>query len=174
MVVVIMAFVVLCGLIFREFTRPALPAVALLMCLCIAMAQRPLDGPLGRFNTATQQYAAGKQVWVPINFRAVEEGYRFLLPGADVHGYTDDSAATFDLLKSRYSIFAYGQPLSTPNPTGVRVIGERLKLRSRHTKSQLIDMLKGNVFEQLFLRELLVEVPDAQPVPAANPEQSGR
>ncbi|HVM74177.1 MAG TPA: phospholipid carrier-dependent glycosyltransferase [Candidatus Saccharimonadales bacterium] len=170
-VVTITTAVILCGLIFRDFTRSALPAVALLMCLCLSLAQRPLDGPLGRFNAATQQSVEGKPVWVPCNFRAVDEGYRFLLPGTEPRCYTDDTAATFTMLKSQYSIFAFGQPLSTPDPSGVRVIGERLKLRSRHSKSQLIDMLKGNVFEQLFLRELLVEVPDT---PSRPVDQSGR
>jgi hypothetical protein len=51
------------------------------------------------------------------------------------------------------------------------VVGQRLELRSRHTNRELLDMLRGNVFNQLFLREMLIEVPGAQPVP--NPDDSG-
>jgi 4-amino-4-deoxy-L-arabinose transferase-like glycosyltransferase len=152
--------IVIAALILPDFTRPAVPAVALLLCLCLTMALRPLDGPLGKFSAQTQQLLAGKEVGVPCNFRAVDEGYRFLLPGADVHCYGDDKSATLDSLKQRYRVFAFGQSLATPDPDGMRVVGERLKLRGRHTKSQLLDMLRGNVFQQLFLRELVVEVPN--------------
>ncbi|HTZ46281.1 MAG TPA: phospholipid carrier-dependent glycosyltransferase [Verrucomicrobiae bacterium] len=159
LVILITIGICVAALIVRDFTRPALPGVALLMCLSLTMAMRPLDGPLGQFSAATQQGAAGKPVWVPCNFRAVDETYRFLLPGADVHCYSDDKTATLDSLKQHYQIFAFGQPLSAPDPSGVLVVGERLKLRGRHTKSELLDMLRGNVFQQLFLRELLVEIP---------------
>jgi 4-amino-4-deoxy-L-arabinose transferase-like glycosyltransferase len=156
--------VILLALLVSEFTCPAVPGVAVLICLCLAVALRPMDGPLGRFSPDAQQYVTGKQVWVPCNFRAVDEGYRFLLPGADVHGYRDVGGVTLDSLDSRYAMFAIRLPFPAKETTGLRVIGERLELRSRHTGRELLDMLKGNVFNQLFVRELLVEVPGAQPV----------
>ncbi len=165
------AGVILCALLAPEFTRPAIPGVALLVSLTLACAIRPLDGPLGTFTPQAQQYVSGKQVWVPCNFRAVDEGYRFLLPNADVHGYRDDKSLTPSQLDSRYPIFAFRQRLSAPNPEGLNLVGERLELRSRHTNRELLDMLRGNVFNQLFLRELLVEVPGASPV--ADPDDSG-
>jgi len=159
------AGLVLVALFVPEFTRPAVPGIALLLCLTLAVALRPLDGPLGRYSTDTQQYVSGKQVWVPCNFRAVDEGYRFLLPGADVHGYRDDKSLTLDSLDTRYAMFAIRQPLAAAaEPNGLRLIGQRLELRSRHNTNELLDMLRGNVFNQLFLREILVEVPGAQPV----------
>ena len=153
---------ILLALILPGFTRPAIPAVALLVCLCLAAAIRPLDGPLGHFSLAAQRQVVGKQVAVPCNFRAVDEGYRFLLPGAQVHCYNDDKAVTLDALRSQYALFAYRQPLSSAGPADLRVIGQRLELHSRHTKSELLDMLRGNVFNQLFVREILVEVPVSQ------------
>jgi Dolichyl-phosphate-mannose-protein mannosyltransferase len=156
--------IVFLTLIFPDFTRHGVLAAALLVCLCLAAALRPLDGPLGHFAPDAQQYAAGKQVWVPCNFRAVDEVYRFLLPGADVHCYPDEKSVTFQSLDTRYAMFAIRQPLSTAVPSGLHVIGERLELRGRHTNRELIDMLRGNVFNQLFLREFLVEVPGGQPL----------
>jgi len=155
---------ILIGLFVPEFTRPAVPAVALLICLSLAMALRPMDGPLGRFSPDAQQYVSGKQVWVPCNFRAVDESYRFLLPGADVHGYRDDGSVTLNSLDTRYAMFAIRLPLAAPETSSLRLIGQRLELRTRHNSRQLLDMLRGNVFNQLFVRELLVEVPGAQPV----------
>jgi 4-amino-4-deoxy-L-arabinose transferase-like glycosyltransferase len=166
------AALVLVALFVPEFTRPAVPGVALLLCLSLAVALRPLDGPLGRYSPDAQQYVSGKQVWVPCNFRAVDEGYRFLLPGADVHGYRDDKSLTPDSLDTRYAMFAIRQPLTAAvEPSGLRLIGQRLELRSRHNKNDLLGMLRGNVFNQLFLREILVEVPGAQPV--AHPVDDG-
>lgn len=158
------ATLVVLALFVPEFTRPCVPWAALLVCLSLAVALRPLDGPLGRYNLDTQQYVVGKQVWVPCNFRAVDEGYRLLLPGADVHGYRDDGKVTLDSLDTRYAIFAIRLPLTATEPSGLRLIGQRLELRSRHNSRELLDMLRGNVFNQLFLREILVEVPGAQPV----------
>lgn len=164
--------VLLVALFVPEFTRGAVPGVSLLLCLSLAVALRPLDGPLGQYSAAAQQYASGKQVWVPCNFRAVDEGYRFLLPGADIHGYRDDKNITLDALDARYAMFAIRQPLSSAvEPAGLRLIGQRLEIRSRHTPAELKDMLRGNVFNQLFVREILVEVPDAEPV--AHPVDDG-
>ena len=166
------AVVLLAALFVPEFTRAAVPGVGLLLCLSLAVALRPLDGPLGQYSLDAQQYAAGKQVWVPCNFRAVDEGYRFLLPGADVHGYRDDKSITLDSLDTRYAMFAIRQPLnSVVVPSGLRLIGQRLEIRSRHTPAELKDMLRGNVFKQLFVREILVEVPGAEPV--AHPVDDG-
>ncbi len=171
----LLAFTVLAllvALFVPEFTRAAVPGVALLLCLSLAVALRPLDGPLGQYSADAQQYVSGKQVWVPCNFRAVDEGYRFLLPGADVHGYRDDRTITLDSLDSRYAMFAVRQPLSSAvEPEGLRLIGQRLEIRSRHTSAELKDMLRGNVFNQLFVREILVEVPGAEPV--AHPVDDG-
>jgi len=163
--------VILAGLFAPEFTRPAVPAVALLICLSLAVALRPLEGPVGRFNTDAQQAVSGKQVWVPCNFVAVDEGYRFLLPGAEVHCYDDDGNVALASLDSRFAIFAIRLPLDAPEIKNLRVIGQRLELRSRHNSHQLFDMLRGNVFNQLFVREFLVEVPGAPP--AAMPADEG-
>ena len=162
----------LVGLFVREFTRAAVPAVALLVCLSLAMALRPLEGPLGRFSSEAQQSVSGKQVWVPCNFLAVDEGYRFLLPGAEVHCYSDDGNVSRASLQTHYSIFAIRLPLTAPEINDLRVIGQRLELRSRHNSGQLFDMLRGNVFNQLFVRELLVEGPGAQA--AATPTDTSR
>ena len=150
------------GLFVRKFTKPAVPAVALLACLALAVALRPLEGIRGRFSSEAQQYVSGKQVWVPCNFVAVDEGYRFLLPGADVHCYDDNGNAALASLETQHPIFAIRLPLAAPEITKLRVIGQRLELRSRHNSRQLFDMLRGNAFNQLFVRELLVEGPCAQ------------
>ena len=44
------------------------------------------------------------------------------------------------------------------SPPAARVIGQRLDIATRHTPDQIMDMLRGNVFEHLFVKELLVGV----------------
>jgi hypothetical protein len=41
------------------------------------------------------------------------------------------------------------------------VIGQRLEIRGRQSEAELKEMLRGNVFQYLFVRELLVEAPNA-------------
>jgi len=167
----ITATLVLLAVFVPEFTRPSVPCAALLVCLSLAAFLRPLDGPLGRYSADAQQYVRGKQVWVPCDFRAVDEGYRFLLPGADIHGYREDRSVTIDALGTRYPRFAMRLPFATSVTPGLHVIGLRLELHSRLTSREFLDMLRGKVFDQLFVQEILIEVPGARA--AALPSDEG-
>jgi 4-amino-4-deoxy-L-arabinose transferase-like glycosyltransferase len=87
---------VLAGLCAPALTRPVVPGAVLLCYLSFAAFLRPFDGPLGRYDADTQRQVQGREVWVPVDFIAKEEGYRFLLPGAHVRGYQErrDTRAT--------------------------------------------------------------------------------
>ena len=160
----------LVALLVTNFTRPSVPCAALLVCLCLAAFLRPLDGPLGRYSADAQQYVKGKQVWVPCDFRAVGEGYRFLLPGADIQEYREDRSVTLAGLSTRYPLFAIRLPLVSTGTNGLQLIGQRLEMRSRLSSRELLDMLRGKVFDQLFVREILVEVPGKR-VAAPSPDE---
>jgi Dolichyl-phosphate-mannose-protein mannosyltransferase len=145
-----------------DFTRPATNVVALLMILIFAAFLKPFDGVLGNYSAATQQYVAGKIVWVPCNFRAHDEGHRFILPGAEIYGYSEDQNLAAADLASRYDLFAVQESLQSGAKHGrcldCKVIGQRLDIRGRQSEEELKDMLfNGNFFEHLFVRELLVE-----------------
>ena len=146
--------------LFRpKLTRPGLNVASLLLFLCFAAFLRPFDGPLGRYSEQVQQQVRRKDVWVPVNFKAKEEGYVFLLPGARVHPYTYDQKLTATALSAHYPLCAVRLPINDAGPAGGRIIGQRLDLGSRHTSKQILEMVKGRVFEHLFLKELLVEAP---------------
>jgi 4-amino-4-deoxy-L-arabinose transferase-like glycosyltransferase len=153
------AVFVLLALFKPGLTRPGLSVASLLVFLCFAAFLRPFDGPLGRYSSDVQQQARGKDVWVPVNFKAKEEGYVFLLPGARVHPYTYDPKLTAAALSARYPLCAVRLPMDKTDPAEGRIIGERVDLGSRHTSKQIMEMLKGKVFEHLFLKELLIEGP---------------
>ncbi len=146
-------------------TRPAVNAVALLVLVCLAGFLKPLDGELGLYAADARNHAQGKDVWVPCNFRAKDEGHRFMLPGAEIHGYSEDQNLTVYELAARYPLFAVQAPLNVDVQDGgcasCRIIGQRLDIRGRHSSAELKEMfLEGKVFQHLFIREILIESPE--------------
>ena len=111
-------------------------------------------------------------MWVSCNFRAHDEGHRFLLPNARVHGYDESWNLTPDDLAARYRIFALQMPLNAEACTGCKVIGQRLDIRGRQSAEELQAMLKGDVFQHLFVKELLVESPHVD-INAQNENKEG-
>jgi 4-amino-4-deoxy-L-arabinose transferase-like glycosyltransferase len=152
----------LAAIFWTRYTRALVNVVALLVLLTLAAFLRPLDGPAGNFSAEAQRYAVGKDVWTPCNFRAVDEGYRFLLPGAQVHGYLSEPVASVGELSSKYKLFAVQVPLKE-KCEGCKIVGQRLEIRSRHSPEEIHRMLKGEMFQQLFAKELLIEAPQAVP-----------
>jgi 4-amino-4-deoxy-L-arabinose transferase-like glycosyltransferase len=140
-------------------TRAGVTVAILLAMVCFAAFLRPFDGPRGTYNADLQQRMTGRTVWVPINFIAREEGHRFLLPGADVRGYPLDPALTPNELAEHYPLFAIRLPIDAPPVTTGTVLGERLDIATRHSGEQIMEMLRGRVFEHLFVKEVLVKAP---------------
>ena len=160
-----MLAVIVAGLGWRPATRPASVAAVFLTYLAFASTVAPLEGPAGRYDEAARRHAAGHDVRVPCNFRAMYEADRFLLPGANVLGYADDGEHDARALAQRFRLFTVKVPFGGEVCEGCRVIGERLEIRSRHTREQIDEMLRGRVFEHLFMRELLVDARPGEPLP---------
>ncbi|MDD5181449.1 MAG: phospholipid carrier-dependent glycosyltransferase [Gallionellaceae bacterium] len=153
------AALILIALFIPKLTGAVVNVAALLVLLCFAAFLRPFDGAYGNYSAAVQQYAKGRDVWVPCNFRAHEEGYRFILPGAQVHGYHENLGLNAAALAAKYNLFAVQMPLQDKDCAGCKVLGQRLDIRSRQSDSEVKQMLKGEVFQHLFVKELLIEVP---------------
>jgi 4-amino-4-deoxy-L-arabinose transferase-like glycosyltransferase len=156
---------ILIAIFLPRLTRPGLTVASFLACICFAAFLRPFDGPLGNYSEQAQQSARGRDVWVPVNFKAKEEGYLFLLPGTKVHPYTYDKNLTAAALGAKYPLFAIQMPITETNAIAGKVLGQRLDLGSRHTSSQIKEMLQGKIYEHLFLKELLIESSDAPAIP---------
>lgn len=145
------------ALFSAQYIRHVVNVVVLLTLLALAVFLRPFDGELGTYSVAAQQYARDKDVWVSCNFRAHDEGHRFMLPGARVHGYDEYWNLTPAELAARYPVFTLQLPLGAEPCAECRVIGQRLDIRGRHSSDELQAMLQGDVFRHLFVKELLVE-----------------
>lgn len=156
----------LAAVFVAKYTRAMVNVVLLLVYLTFAAFLHPFDGTPGNYSAEAQQYAAGKDVWVPCNkFIAKDEGHRFLLPGANVFGYYDDvegldSAA----LAKRYRVFAARMGLQEKPCDECRIIGERLEIVGRQYPPEIRQMLlQGEVFQHLFVKEVLIESKVAVP-----------
>jgi hypothetical protein len=157
--------VIATSLATAQLTRPLANVAVLMGFLSFAAFFRPFDGDRGTYSQQVQSLVSGRTVWVPTNFAAREEGHRFLLPGADVRGYPLASNLTAPDLAAQYPLFAIRVPLNEPAITVGKVLGRRLDVATRQTSGQIVEMLRGKVFEYLFVRELLVETsrPTNQP-----------
>ena len=163
------AIVLLASAVVPGFIRHGVNVAILLAMLCLAVFVRPFDGELGTFSTEAQHYASGKRVVVPCNFRAKDEGHRFVLPGADIHGYHESQNPGAPELARRYPLFTLRQPLDAEAQNGgceaCKVIGQRLDIRGRIHETELKQMiLEGKVFQNLFIREVLLEAPAGEKV----------
>jgi len=150
---------ILTAMFVPRLARALVNVAALLALLCLAAFLRPFDGAIGNYSAEVQEYAKGKEVWVPCNFRAKEEGYRFILPGAQVHGYREETYPDAVTLAANFRMFAVQAP-GDAGCDGCRVLGQRLHIRGRQSESELNGMLKGDVLRHLFAEELLIEVQD--------------
>ena len=151
------ATVVLAALVVPALTRPLLHAAVFLCTLSFAAFFRPIDASLGRYDVGAQRQVVGREVWVPVDFVAKEEGYRFLLPGACVRAYREERDTRAAFLLAQYPLVVIRRPLRDGGALSGRVLGERLDLRGRQTASEIREILRGHVLEHLFVREQLIE-----------------
>jgi 4-amino-4-deoxy-L-arabinose transferase-like glycosyltransferase len=151
--------VVLVGLLVPDLTRSLALAAVFLAYLSFAHLLQPFDGPTGQYDERAQALARGREVWVPYDFVAKEEGYRFLLPGARVVGYREERRPAAPEPMPGGTLVAVQVPLHGDACPGCTVVGRRLDIRGRQTAAEIRDILAGRVSPALFVDELLVETP---------------
>lgn len=156
LLVITLAVLVLSLLLPRLLPWVSLPAV-FAAYLTLTAFLSVFDGPLGRYKSAVQWEMAGQTIWVPYNFNAAYEQYRFLFPGADIRGYRSDTGVSLAVLRQHYPLLIIQQPLDQPLCTDCRILGERLELKGRQSDEEIKAMLRGDVAKHLFLRELLID-----------------
>ena len=153
--------IVLLGLIKRSQCK----TLALIGCFFIYCALTsslsPLEGHLGRFSAATIAQVNGKDVWIPCDYRAKDEEYRLLLPGAQLHGYLAKEAGDVEGLIKTYPLVAVQSPLGLAPSicSSCQIIGQRMEMRARHSDEEIKAMLLGKVGEHLFVNEYLIATP---------------
>ena len=164
--------VVLIGVMRPFWTRALVCPGIFLLYFCYACFLGPFDGPMGHFNSASQELAVKKRIWVPINFNAREESYRFLLPHPyALIPYDYQASITIDAMKRKVPRFIISLPLtdqSGENLQNALLIGRRLNLIDRFNAQETQAMLLGNIAPYLFHQDLLIEREAENATPAAS------
>ncbi|MBX9742881.1 MAG: phospholipid carrier-dependent glycosyltransferase [Chthoniobacterales bacterium] len=131
----------------------------LLLYLCYGAFLAPFDGPLGHFDTTAQAAIDHQEVWVPINFNAREESYRFLLPETlEVLPYDYKPTITIAQMQAKAPYFIVSLPLtdhSEETAQGAQLLGRRLNLIDRFNAQETQAILMGNIAPYLFHQDLL-------------------
>ncbi|WP_114689825.1 ArnT family glycosyltransferase [Polynucleobacter necessarius] len=157
--------VVLLGLFRRSQTKTLALAACFLVYCALTSSLTPLEGRLGRYSAETIAQLQDKEVWIPCDYRAKDEEYRLLIPGAKLYGYLAKDAGDIDFLTTRYPLVAVHAPLGALPELceSCQIVGQRMEMRARHSNEEIVEMLSGKIGEHLFVNEYLIATPAAMP-----------
>lgn len=157
--------VVLIGLFRRGQTKMLALAACFLVYCDLTSSLAPLEGRLGRYSTEAIARAQSKDVWIPCDYRAKDEEYRLLLPGAKLHGYLAKDATDISGLTANYPLVAVHSPLGVVPALceSCQIVGHRMEMRARHSNEEIAEMLAGRIGKHLFVDEYLIATPAAMP-----------
>ena len=169
---VLMAISVTCallGLIKTQWCKSLTLAVCFLSYCALNSSLAPLEGALGRYDSQAIEAVQEKAVWIPCDYRAKDEEYRLLLPGAQLHGYPSQQANDITGLLGQYPLVAVQAPLNSSIEEKLaacpscNIIGHRMEMRARQTPQEIEAILKGHIGEYLFVNEYLIVGPAIVP-----------
>jgi len=169
---VLMAISVTCallGLIKTQWCKSLTLAVCFLSYCALNSSLAPLEGALGRYDSQAIAAVQEKAVWIPCDYRAKDEEYRLLLPGAQLHGYPSQQANNITGLLGQYPLVAVQAPLNSSIEEKLaacpscNIIGHRMEMRARQTPQEIEAILKGHIGEYLFVNEYLIVGPAIVP-----------
>jgi 4-amino-4-deoxy-L-arabinose transferase-like glycosyltransferase len=149
------------GIINRDRSK-AIALAGCFLCYCaLASSLSPLEGSLGRYDQTTIQSLKEQDVWIPCDYRAKDEEYRLLLPGAKLHGYFASDAGAVKLLTNTYPLVGVQTPIGVEPVLcdSCKVIGKRMEMRARHSNEEIKAILQGQIGEYLFVNEYLISTP---------------
>lgn len=152
---------VLLGL-FNSARCKTLALAGCFLCYCaLTSSLTPLEASLGRYHQSTIQGVVGQDVWVPCDYRAKDEEYRLLLPGAILHGYLAKDAGQINLLSNTYPLVAVQSPIGIEPVLceSCKIVGKRMEMRARHSDAEIAAILMGHIGEHLFVNEYLISTP---------------
>jgi 4-amino-4-deoxy-L-arabinose transferase-like glycosyltransferase len=156
---------ILFGLFKPSVTKIFSLAACFLVYCALTSSLAPLEGRLGRYSAETIAQLQGKDVWIPCDYRAKDEEYRLLLPGAKLHGYLAKDASDVAVLTASYPLVAVHTPLGIQPALcdSCQIVGKRMEMRARHSNEEIQEMLMGQIGKHLFVNEYLVSTSAPNP-----------
>ncbi len=161
---------VLWGFIQANTTKLTALATCFICYLALNTGLAPLEGQIGRYDAQAIARVQDKLVAVPCDFRAKDEEYRLLLPGARLQGYPASEAAKGTELAKQYPYFtAYAAPGAPPIfCDDCQVLGKRMEMRARQSQEEILAIIRGEMGQYLFVNEYLIHSPSA--IPSNSPD----
>lgn len=148
---------ILLSLAYNKWAPRLFIPTIFLTFLSLASLVAPFEGSLGQFDEQTINSVNGKIVYVPSNFRAQYERYRFVLPGADIRSYEYGDDGRREALLKEGNLVVADAPLEVTTWAPYKVIGTRLSLRNRMPEKDIALVLAERRMDLLFRQELLLE-----------------
>jgi hypothetical protein len=151
------------GLWQQSSTKLSALAGCFFAYLLLASSLLPLEANLGRYSAATIATIDQQDIWVPCDYRAKDEEYRLLMPGARVHGYQQATSQNLANLSQQYPLFAVHLPPAEQLVLcdGCKIIGQRSEMRARQTVDEILAILLGQIDRNLFVKEYIIASPSA-------------
>ena len=151
----------LIGLWRRDATKLSALVGSFFACTLLVSGLWPLESNLGRYSAGTLIAIQNQDVWVPCDYRAKDEEYRLLMPGARIHGYQQDAAHNMSQLSKQYPLFAvHASPAEQlVLCDGCKIIGQRSEMRARQNEAEILAILLGQINQNLFVNEYLIAAP---------------
>lgn len=147
----------LLSLVYSKWAPRLFISLIFFAFLSLASVVSPFEGPLGRFDAQAINAVQGKTVYVPSNFRAQYERYRFLLPGAEIRSYDYGDDASRDRLLAEGALVVTDFPPQAGNFGAYQVLGKRLTVRNRMPQEDVALVLRERHMDLLFRQELLLQ-----------------
>jgi hypothetical protein len=153
------------GFVQTNATKLMALATCFICYLVLNTGLAPLEGQIGRYDAQAIARVQDQLVAVPCDFRAKDEEYRLLLPGARLEGYPASEAANGIELAKRYPYFAAYAPAGAPPVfcDDCQVLGKRMEMRARHSQEEILAIIRGEMGQYLFVNEYLIHSPSAIP-----------
>lgn len=144
----------------RDALKPAVLALCFLIYLQFSSLLAPLTSPLGEYQAKAKRELEGQRVWVPSNFIAKHERYRFVLPGSEPVAYapsaTPWTANEAGAEANRYLVLQPRRDAALPN--GAKVLATRWDIATRHTSDEIRQIVFDQRLDLLFQREYLLDL----------------
>lgn len=164
---------VVLGLTRPTWTRMSALVSSLMVFAVFALATVPLNGPAGRYGTATVAALQQRHIAVPSSFNGKFERFEFLLPGNRVTPYDGEALASMpdaerrsklqDLLMRHDAVVWLQTPVETTLPAcspSCAVLDQRWEVKSRHRSGEinLSNLMSPQTW--LFRKEWLLSAPE--------------
>jgi 4-amino-4-deoxy-L-arabinose transferase-like glycosyltransferase len=163
---------VLAGLLKRDFCKSFALAGCFLCYCALNSSLSPLEGSLGRYSATTIEKVAAQDIWIPCDYRAKDEEYRLLLPGAKLHGYAAKNANEVMNLSLSFPMVAVQTPIGVLPELcpDCSILGQRIEMRARQSNEEIKAIIRGQIGAYLFVNEYLIANSVASIPPLTDPD----